>query len=168
MTKQPHNQTKQHNLGRFAWSAVGICAVVGIGYILATHQPQQPAQTPSPTATAPTPMQSAKPQLEIQDIVVGTGAAAKTGDIVTVNYVGTFTDGKKFDSSYDRNQPFSFKLGAGQVIKGWDQGLVGMKVGGKRRLVIPGDLAYGPQGFAGFIPPNATLIFEVELLSVQH
>lgn len=168
MAHQPHNQTKQHNVGRFAWSMVGICAVIGIGYILATHQPQQPTQTPSPTATTPTPMQSTKPQLEIQDIVVGTGAVAKTGDVVTVNYVGTFTDGKKFDSSYDRNQPFSFKLGAGQVIKGWDQGLVGMKVGGKRRLVIPGDLAYGPQGFAGFIPPNATLIFEVELLSVQH
>ena len=166
MAKPSQKQTKQFNFGRFAWSAVGVCALIGIGYILAIHQPLQP--TPTPVAATPKPMESSKPQLEIKDLVVGTGEVAKTGDLVTVNYVGTFTDGKKFDSSYDRNQPFSFKLGARQVIKGWDQGLVGMKVGGKRKLTIPGDLAYGPQGFAGFIPPNATLIFEVELLSIQH
>ncbi len=168
MSKEHPKQTKQRNLGHLAWSAVGVCALVGIGYILATHQPQQTAPTPNAMMATPTPMQSSKPQLVIQDLVVGTGETAKTGDVVTVNYIGTFTDGKKFDSSYDRSQPFSFQLGAGQVIKGWDQGIAGMKVGGKRRLVIPGDLAYGPQGFAGFIPPNATLVFEVELLSIQH
>lgn len=168
MATKQQKQTKQHNFSHTAWSIVGLCALVGIGYVLATHQPQQPARVPTPTAQSPSPMESTKPQLEIQDLIVGTGETAKTGDVITVNYVGTFTDGKKFDSSYDRNQPFSFQLGAGQVIKGWDQGLIGMKVGGKRKLVIPGDLAYGPKGFAGFIPPNATLIFEVELLSVQH
>ena len=102
--------------------------------------------------------------LEIEDIKVGDGAEAKAGQNVTVHYVGTLTDGKKFDSSRDRGQGFSFKLGAGQVIKGWDQGVAGMKVGGMRKLTIPPDLAYGDRGFPGAIPPRSTLIFEVELL----
>jgi len=106
--------------------------------------------------------------LQITDEIIGTGVEAKAGDTVTVNYVGTLTDGKKFDSSYDRNEPFSFVLGAGQVIKGWDEGVAGMKVGGKRRLVIPPDLAYGNQSIGnGLIPANSTLIFEVELLAVK-
>jgi len=100
-----------------------------------------------------------------QDLVIGTGATAATGDTVTVNYVGTLTDGSKFDSSYDRNQPFTFKLGAGQVIAGWDQGVVGMRVGGKRRLTIPPNLGYGSQR-NGPIPASSTLIFEIELLSI--
>lgn len=104
-------------------------------------------------------------QLVAEDLVVGTGATAVAGDTVTVHYVGTFTNGAKFDSSYDRGQPFSFRLGAGQVIAGWDQGLTGMKVGGRRRLVIPPALAYGSSGW-GSIPPNATLVFEVELLAI--
>jgi peptidylprolyl isomerase len=103
--------------------------------------------------------------LQITDLVVGTGATAATGDTATVHYVGTFTTGVKFDSSYDRGQPFTFRIGAGNVIRGWDEGIPGMKVGGKRRLVIPPSLAYGSQG-QGPIPPNATLVFEVALLSL--
>ena len=105
--------------------------------------------------------------LKIIDVTVGTGVEAKNGDNVTVNYVGTLDDGTKFDSSYDRKQPFVFTLGGGQVIKGWDLGVVGMKVGGKRTLVIPPELGYGASGAAGVIPPNATLHFSVELLSVN-
>src|SRR3954454_11231896 len=105
--------------------------------------------------------------LEIQDIKVGTGAEAKSGARVTVHYVGTLTDGKKFDSSRDRNQGFTFKLGAGQVIKGWDQGVAGMKVGQLRKLTIPPHLAYGDRGFPPVIPPQSTLVFEVELLDVK-
>ncbi|MEJ2598726.1 MAG: FKBP-type peptidyl-prolyl cis-trans isomerase [Anaerolineales bacterium] len=105
--------------------------------------------------------------LQIIDEVVGTGQAAKSGDTVSVNYTGWLADGTKFDSSYDRNQPFDFVLGAGKVIKGWDEGVAGMKVGGKRKLVIPPDLAYGASGFPPTIPPNATLTFEVELVAIK-
>jgi hypothetical protein len=108
---------------------------------------------------------SAGGSLVVQDLVIGTGATAATGDLVTVNYVGTLTNGTKFDSSYDRNQPYTFRLGAGAVIAGWDQGVVGMKVGGKRRLTIPPSLGYGSQP-NGPIPANSTLIFEIELLSI--
>ena len=105
--------------------------------------------------------------LQIEDQVQGTGAEAKSGQRVSVHYTGWLTDGKKFDSSVDRGKPFSFQLGAGQVIKGWDQGVAGMKVGGKRKLTIPPDLGYGARGAGGVIPPNATLVFEVELLGVR-
>jgi peptidylprolyl isomerase/FKBP-type peptidyl-prolyl cis-trans isomerase FkpA len=101
------------------------------------------------------------------DLVVGTGAEAASGQRVTVHYLGTLTDGTKFDASYDRGQPFTFNLGAGQVIKGWDQGVAGMRVGGKRKLTIPAELGYGARGAGGVIPPNATLVFEVELLEVS-
>lgn len=104
--------------------------------------------------------------LEIEELEVGQGPEAKAGARVTVHYVGTLTDGKKFDSSRDRGEGFTFALGAGQVIKGWDRGVAGMKVGGKRRLTIGPDLAYGARGFPPVIPPNATLVFEVELLKV--
>lgn len=104
--------------------------------------------------------------LQIEDLKVGSGAEATAGQKVTVHYVGTLTDGKKFDSSRDRGQGFSFKLGAGQVIKGWDKGVAGMKIGGMRKLTIPPDLAYGDRGFPPVIPPGSTLVFEVELLSV--
>lgn len=104
--------------------------------------------------------------LEQQDLEVGQGAEALPGQNVSVHYTGRLTDGSKFDSSLDRGRPFSFELGAGQVIRGWDQGVAGMKVGGKRRLTIPPDLGYGANGYPPVIPPNATLVFEVELLSV--
>jgi FKBP-type peptidyl-prolyl cis-trans isomerase len=104
--------------------------------------------------------------LQIEDLKVGTGAEAKSGQKVSVHYVGTLTDGSKFDSSRDRNQGFDFKLGAGQVIKGWDQGVAGMKVGGLRKLTIPPELGYGAGGYPPVIPPNSTLVFEVELLKV--
>lgn len=107
------------------------------------------------------------PDLQIEDHVVGTGEEATAGKRVSVHYTGTFEDGRTFDSSVPRGEPFEFKLGAGQVIKGWDQGVAGMKVGGKRRLVIPSDLAYGSRGAGGVIPPNATLVFDVELVSVS-
>jgi FKBP-type peptidyl-prolyl cis-trans isomerase len=106
-------------------------------------------------------------KLEMQDLVVGTGTEAVSGKTVDVHYTGWLTDGKKFDSSVDRGEPFSFRLGAGQVIRGWDQGVVGMKIGGKRKLTIPSDLAYGDRGFPPVIPPRSTLVFEVELLGVK-
>src|ERR671923_237651 len=105
--------------------------------------------------------------LQIEDLKAGTGAEATAGKTVSVHYVGTLTDGSKFDSSRDRGEPFDFKLGAGQVIKGWDQGVAGMKVGGKRQLRIPYQLAYGDAGYPPVIPPKSTLIFDVELLGVQ-
>ncbi|MEN9877926.1 MAG: hypothetical protein RLZZ158_965 [Cyanobacteriota bacterium] len=105
--------------------------------------------------------------LKITDLIIGTGAEAKAGEKVSVNYRGSLTNGKEFDSSYSRNEAFTFPLGAGRVIRGWDEGVAGMKVGGKRKLVIPPDLAYGERGAGGAIPPNATLIFEVELLKVS-
>ena len=105
--------------------------------------------------------------MKIIDHQIGTGAEAKPGNKVSVHYTGTLENGSKFDSSLDRGDPFVFTLGKGQVIKGWDQGIAGMKVGGKRRLEIPPELGYGARGFPGAIPPNAKLIFEVELLAVS-
>lgn len=150
-----------------------VAMVIGGGiYVFATKErtisANLPLQSASPSATIEdTATPNMNETLKIEDEVVGTGTEAVAGKSVTVNYVGTLTDGTKFDSSYDRNQPFTFNLGAGQVIKGWDEGVVGMKVGGKRKLTIPPSLGYGAQGAGSVIPPNATLVFEVELLKVE-
>ena len=106
-------------------------------------------------------------ELIIEDVVMGEGAEAQKGQTVTVHYTGFLTDGTKFDSSVDRNEPFTFKLGVGQVIKGWDEGFAGMKIGGKRKLTIPSEMGYGARGAGGVIPPDATLVFDVELLGLK-
>jgi FKBP-type peptidyl-prolyl cis-trans isomerase len=107
-------------------------------------------------------------QLQIEDIVLGNGASPTLGKIVVVHYTGWLTNGRKFDSSVDRNEPFEFRIGVGQVIQGWDQGVMTMKIGGKRKLTIPPELAYGSEDIGdGLIPPNSTLIFEVELLDLK-
>ena len=104
--------------------------------------------------------------MKVEILTQGTGEGAKAGDLITVNYVGTLEDGTKFDSSIDRGQPFAFTLGQNSVIQGWEQGLLGMKPGEKRKLTIPPELAYGEQGAGGVIPPNATLIFEIDMISI--
>jgi len=126
---------------------------------LASASAAKPQEAPTPPPT--------NEKLDSKDLVVGKGAEAKAGDTVTVHYVGTLPDGKEFDSSKKHGQPFTFELGAGKVIKGWDQGVAGMKVGGKRKLVIPPSLGYGARGFPPVIPPNSTLNFDVELLEVK-
>ena len=135
-----------------------------VGYLGFT---KTPASLPFMGNTNATTTTMEATELKVTDIVVGTGAEAVAGKTVSVHYVGTLTDGTKFDSSRDRGTPFSFLLGSGQVIKGWDQGVAGMKVGGKRSLVIPPELGYGAAGAPGAIPGNATLNFEVELLEVE-
>jgi FKBP-type peptidyl-prolyl cis-trans isomerase len=133
----------------------------------ASEQPaaQPPAEAPAVEQTAPSKMEDVT-KMKIEDTKVGTGAEAVAGKSVTVHYTGWLTDGTKFDSSVDSGQPFTFNLGAGEVISGWDQGVAGMKVGGTRTLTIPPDLGYGPQA-NGPIPANSTLVFKVELLGVQ-
>jgi FKBP-type peptidyl-prolyl cis-trans isomerase len=130
-----------------------------------TTNTTQAAATPV-SADASAAANAAAPKVEMQDTVVGKGAEAVNGKSVTVHYTGTLKDGTKFDSSVDRKEPFTFTLGAGQVIKGWEQGILGMKVGGKRKLTIPPELAYGANA-VGAIPANSTLIFDVELLEVK-
>ena len=153
---------------------------LGIYAFLTNGEKKAILQTPTPSATITadttpsgitvtplnTPIMDIT-ELKIEDEKVGTGVEAVAGKKVTVNYVGTLLDGTKFDSSYDRGTPFSFTLGAGEVIEGWDKGFAGMKIGGRRKLTIPSSLAYGANGIPGAIPGGATLIFEVELLKVE-
>ncbi len=119
------------------------------------------------SSAAPQASTAAATELKIEDVKAGTGAEAVAGKLVSVHYTGTLTDGKKFDSSVDKGEPFRFTLGAGQVIQGWEKGILGMKVGGKRKLTIPPSLGYGDREIPGAIPANSTLLFDVELVAVQ-
>jgi FKBP-type peptidyl-prolyl cis-trans isomerase len=148
----------------FIVSGVVLLAAIGAAIFLTIRNNQANAAATLAAAGNTTTTASG---LQILDEVVGTGAEAKTGDTVSVHYTGTLTDGTKFDSSLDRGTPLDFTIGAGNVIKGWDEGVVGMKVGGKRRLTIPPGLAYGSSGYPPVIPPNATLIFEIELVAIK-
>ena len=150
-------------------AAVIVLAVAGsVGAQTPTHKPIQVVR---PNTNAPTKVTGdgikTESGLQCWDIKEGLGTPAKAGDHVKVHYTGWLTNGKKFDSSVDRGEPFTFNLGGGQVIKGWDEGVAGMKVGGKRQLRIPPALGYGDRGAGGVIPANATLIFDVELLGVK-
>lgn len=128
---------------------------------------RQPIAAPQETPMTQTQEITTPSGLKYADLVVGSGSSPKRGQTVVVHYTGTLTDGTKFDSSLDRNQPFKFKIGMGQVIKGWDEGVLTMKVGGTRRLRIPSDLAYGDRGYPGAIPAKATLLFDVQLLALE-
>jgi FKBP-type peptidyl-prolyl cis-trans isomerase FkpA len=153
-----------------ASSIARICALALVALATACSKNDEPKQNVSEPklAAVATPQPTARvTELKMEDSKVGDGAVAEAGRQVSVHYTGWLTNGTKFDSSKDRGQPFTFQLGAGQVIKGWDQGVAGMKVGGVRKLTIPPNLAYGENGAAGVIPPNATLVFEVELLGVN-
>lgn len=153
-----------------------LIVILVLAFYFLTKQPVSLDKNTTSTTGTPTIMPTAVPtfppssvtELKIEDIKIGTGSAiVKSGDIVSVNYTGTFENGTKFDSSYDRGQPIETPIGVGQVIEGWDKGIVGMKVGGKRKLTIPYQLAYGEKGY-GPIPAKATLIFEVELMAIKN
>lgn len=150
-------------------AGMGVVSLLGFAYFIfgLNERPSSQPVSAEKTATATTiPAPSSSEKVKIEDITIGTGKEVKSGDTVVINYTGTLQDGTKFDSSYDRKEPFETQIGTGQVIQGWDQGVVGMKVGGKRKLTIPPSLGYGDQDM-GKIPPNSTLIFDVELIDVK-
>jgi len=148
----------------------GVIVVLVLSTSLSAQTTSHRATPARPNTNAPTKVTGdgvkTDSGLQYWDIKTGTGAVANNGDHVKVHYTGWFTNGKKFDSTVDANQPYSFTLGKGDVIKGWDEGIAGMKVGGKRQLRIPPELAYGDAGYKTIVPPNATLIFDVQLLAV--
>jgi FKBP-type peptidyl-prolyl cis-trans isomerase len=149
---------------------IGLVVVIAAVLALVLSQQPQPAPAVSLCDALPT-FQPIDPgtitELKSEDLTVGTGPEAQPGKNVAMHYIGYLPNGTKFDSSCDRGQPFGVTLGQGQVIRGWDQGIPGMKVGGKRRLLIPSSFAYGEQGAGGVIPPNSPLVFDVELVAVQ-
>jgi peptidylprolyl isomerase len=146
---------KNRNMRIIAMVIVAVLALSAVGYVLSKRGGNWGSEVTTASG------------LRYVDVVQGTGATPQRGQTVTVNYTGTLTDGRKFDSSVDKGQPYSFRIGFGEVIKGWDEGIMSMKVGGKRKLTIPSNLAYGPMGRPPNIPPNSTLLFDVELLNVK-
>jgi FKBP-type peptidyl-prolyl cis-trans isomerase len=150
--------------------AVSFVVVVGALLVVVLARPEEPKpelKTEIQTADEGTEIFMDVKELIIEDLVTGSGDEVKEGDLVQVHYTGTLTDGTKFDSSIDRGDPFEFTLGEGRVIKGWDIGVQGMKLGGRRRLIIPPQFAYGERGSGDVIPPNATLVFEIGLIAVN-
>ncbi len=151
----------------YRYVVIGLIVLVGIGlWVAACAKKDTQANTSSTAAAGGTTITTAS-GLQYVVLQQGNGAVATAGHMVSVHYTGWLTNGTKFDSSVDRGQPFQFGLGQGQVIKGWDEGVAGMKIGEKRKLIIPSNLGYGDRGAGNVIPPNATLVFDVELLGVQ-
>ena len=166
----------QNKIGTVILILFLLAGVIGVGYLfmnpnIAKNQLETKSQS-SAAAISEVQSKATKPaedvkELKIDDLKVGEGVEVKSGDTISINYKGTLLDGTEFDSSYKRNKPFETKIGVGQVIQGWDQGILGLKVGGKRKLTIPSSLGYGPKGSGASIPPNAGLVFEVELMSIK-
>jgi FKBP-type peptidyl-prolyl cis-trans isomerase FkpA len=173
-TRELRRKTRRRNL-ILILGIPALLIVIGGGYIIDRFVYQPKTEVQATTAVeGPPPIDSSiqtvtsASGLQYQDIVVGSGAEAQPGATVSVHYTGWLTDGTKFDSSVDRNKPIEFVLGTGHVIQGWDEGLTGMKVGGQRRLTVPPELGYAEKGYPPVIPPNATLIFDVELVDVTE